>query len=86
MGHCKSRQWPGRSDHHQFSAGKETGIVEIGKDVTPDLHVVYGREIKGTEGNEVQDEYRVDKGVSLRTQVGAEQSGLDIFWRHDFGK
>jgi autotransporter translocation and assembly factor TamB len=54
--------------------------------VTPDLHVVYGREIKGTEGNEVQDEYRVDKGVSLRTQVGAEQSGLDIFWRHDFGK
>ena len=73
-------------DQSQAATGKETGIVEVGKDVTPDLHVVYGREVKGTEGNEVQVEYRVNKGVSLRTQVGAEQSGLDIFWRHDFGK
>jgi len=67
-------------------AGKETGILEIGKDITPDLRVIYGREVKGTEGNEVQVEYRVNKGVSLRTQVGAEQSGVDIFWRRDFGK
>ncbi|MFZ0929898.1 MAG: hypothetical protein WAN11_14935 [Syntrophobacteraceae bacterium] len=26
------------------------------------------------------------RGVSLRTQVGAEQTGVDIFSRHDFGK
>ena len=70
----------------EAAIAKETGIVEIGKDITPDLNVVYGREVKGTEGNEVQLEYRVTRGLSLRTQVGAEQSGADIFWRHDFGK
>ncbi|HYA42583.1 MAG TPA: translocation/assembly module TamB domain-containing protein [Syntrophobacteraceae bacterium] len=66
--------------------GKETGVLEMGKEITPDLHVIYGREVKGTTGNEVQVEYRLNKSVSLRTQVGAEQSGVDIFWRRDFGK
>lgn len=86
------RSYTGKNDHRfsydeiQTAIGKETGIVEIGKDITPDLHVVYGREVKGTEGNEVQLEYRVNRGLSLRTQVGAEQSGADIFWSHDFGK
>ena len=86
------RSYTGKYDH-RFSydespalSGKETGIVEIGKDISPDLHLIYGREVKGTEGNEVQVEYRVNKSVSLRTQVGAEQSGVDIFWRYDFGK
>jgi len=86
------RSYTGKYDHRfsydesQAAIGKETGIVEIGKDITPDLHVIYGRDVKGTEGNEVQVEYRVDRGVSFRTQVGAEQTGVDIFWRHDFGK
>ncbi|MGA2224236.1 MAG: translocation/assembly module TamB domain-containing protein [Syntrophobacteraceae bacterium] len=73
-------------DESQAATGKETDIVEIGKDITPDLHVTYGKEIKGEEGNEVQVEYRANRGLSLRTQVGAEQTGVDIFWRHDFGK
>ena len=73
-------------DESQAATGKETDIVEIGKDITPDLHVTYGKEIKGEEGNEVQVEYRASRGLSLRTQVGAEQTGVDIFWRHDFGK
>lgn len=55
-----------------------------GRDITPDLRVIYGREVKGTEGNEVHVEYRVDKALSLRTQVGAEQTGVDIFRRRDF--
>ncbi len=68
-------------------ATKETGIVEIGKHITPDLSVTYGRGIKGEKGNEVQIEYRVNRHMSIQTQVGgAEQSGVDIFWRHDFGK
>lgn len=75
-------------DETQALTGKETGLVEIGKDITPDLHVLYGKEVKGTEGNgnEVQVEYRANKALSVRTQVGGEQSGVDIFWRHDFGK
>ncbi len=86
------RSYNGKYDHRfsydesQTAIGRETGIVEIGKDITPDLHVVYGREVKGNEGNEVQLEYRINRGFSLRTQVGAEQSGADIFWSHDFGK
>ena len=73
-------------DESQAATGAETGIVEIGKDMTEDLHVTYGREIKGEEGNEVQVEYRVNRAFSLKTQVGAEQTGVYVFWRHDFGK
>jgi hypothetical protein len=86
------RSYTGKYDHRfsydqsQAASGKETGIVEIGKDITQDLQVLYGREVNGEEGNEVQVEYRATKSISLRTQVGAEQSGLDVFWRHDFGK
>ena len=69
------------------STGKESGIVEIGKQVTPDLYVTYGRGVKGDQNNEVQIEYRVNRHLSVQTQVGgADQSGVDIFWRHDFGK
>jgi translocation and assembly module TamB len=86
------RSYTGKYDHRfdndegQANTGKETGIVEIGKDITPDLHVTYGKEVMGEDGNEVQVEYKAPKGLSLRTQVGAEQTGVDIFWRHDFGK
>jgi translocation and assembly module TamB len=75
-------------DQSQASIGKETGIVEVGKDVTPNLHVVYGREVEGVQGNgnEVQVEYRVNKSLSVSSQVGGEQTGGDVFWRYDFGK
>jgi autotransporter translocation and assembly factor TamB len=66
---------------------KDTGIVEVGKYITPDLFVKYGRSVTGEQGNEVQLEYRVNQHISVQTQVGgADQSGVDIFWRHDFGK
>jgi hypothetical protein len=66
---------------------KDTGIVEVGKYITPDLYVKYGRSVTGEQGNEVEVEYRLNRHVSIQTQVGgADQSGVDIFWRHDFGK
>lgn len=69
------------------TTSKETGVVEIGKFITPDLYVTYGRGIKGEKGNEVQIEYRLNRHLSVQTQVGgADQSGIDVFWRHDFGK
>ncbi len=75
-------------DQSTASVGKETGIVEIGKDVTQNLHVVYGREVEGEQGsgNEVQVEYRVNKALSFSSQVGGEQTGVDVLWRYDFGK
>ncbi len=86
------RSYTGKYDHRfdnddsQAALGKETGLVEVGKDITPDLHVTYGKEVNGEQGNEVQVEYRASKAFSLKTQVGAEQTGVDIFWRHDFGR
>ena len=69
------------------TTAKDTGIVELGKYITPDLYVKYGRSITGEQGNEVQVEYRLNRHISIQTQVGvADQSGVDIFWRHDFGK
>ncbi len=75
-------------DQNQANVGKQTGIVEIGKNVTPNLHVVYGREVEGVQGsgNEVQVEYRLNKSFSFNSQVGGEQTGVDVFWRHDFGR
>ncbi|MEM5789040.1 MAG: translocation/assembly module TamB domain-containing protein, partial [Syntrophobacteraceae bacterium] len=69
------------------NGAKESGIIEIGKHITPDLYVTYGRSIKGEQANEMQVEYRLNRNLSVQTQVGgAEQSGIDVFWRHDFGK
>ena len=74
-----------RSDTSSNKA--EGGIIEIGKQITPDLSVTYGKGIMGEEGNQVQVEYRFNRHLSIQTQVGgADQSGVDVFWRHDFGK
>lgn len=73
----------------QFGSTSKTegGVVEIGKHITPDLYINYGRGVMGQEGNQVQLEYRFNRHLSVQTQVGgADQSGVDVFWRHDFGK
>jgi translocation and assembly module TamB len=68
------------------SATTESSVIEIGKYITPDLYVTYGRGVKANE-NQVQVEYRMKRNLSIQTQVGgSDQSGVDIFWRHDFGK
>ncbi|ABK16527.1 translocation/assembly module TamB domain-containing protein [Syntrophobacter fumaroxidans] len=70
------------------SSGKgEGGVVEIGKQITPDLYVNYGRGVLGEDGNQVQIEYRFNRHLSVQTEIGGtRQSGVDFFWRHDFGK
>ncbi|MCE5336489.1 MAG: translocation/assembly module TamB domain-containing protein [Desulfobacteraceae bacterium] len=90
----KYRSTTGRTDYG-FSSNpnigststERTGVVEIGKYITPNLFVTYGRGITGEETNEVQVEYRVNRYLSVQTQVGGgDQSGVDVFWRRDFGK
>ncbi|MFZ2448303.1 MAG: translocation/assembly module TamB [Syntrophobacteraceae bacterium] len=87
------RSTTGKSEHgftnrpDPVTGAKETGIVEIGKNITPELHVTYGRGVTGEQANEVQIEYRLNRRFSIQTQVGgADQTGIDVFWRHDFGK
>jgi autotransporter translocation and assembly factor TamB len=64
----------------------EVGVVSIGKYVTPDLYVNFEKSVIGEEGNEVDVEYRLNRNLSIQTQFGGTtQSGIDIFWRYDFG-
>ena len=64
----------------------EVGVVAIGKYVTPDLYVNFGRSVTGEEGNQADVEYRLNRHLSIQTQLGGtQQSGIDIFWRYDFG-
>jgi translocation and assembly module TamB len=64
----------------------EVGVVSIGKYVTPDLYVNFEKSVTGEEGNEVDVEYKVNRHLSIQTQFGGtNQSGIDIFWRYDFG-
>ncbi len=65
----------------------EVGVVSIGKYVTPDLYVNFEKNVTGEEGNQVNVEYRLNRHLSLQTQFGGtQQSGIDVFWRYDFGK
>ena len=60
--------------------------MAIGKYVTPDLYVNFGRSVTGEEGNQADVEYRLNRHLSIQTQLGGtQQSGIDIFWRYDFG-
>jgi len=65
----------------------EVGVVAIGKYVTPDLYLTFGRSVTGEEGSQVDAEYRLNRHISIQTQFGGTlQSGIDVFWRYDFGK
>jgi autotransporter translocation and assembly factor TamB len=65
----------------------EVGVVAIGKYVTPDLYVNFERSVTGEEGNQVDVEYKLNRHLSIQTQFGGtQQSGIDVFWRYDFGK
>jgi translocation and assembly module TamB len=64
----------------------EVGIVSIGKNVTPDLYVNFEKSVTGEEGSQVDVEYRLNRYLSIQTQFGGtNQSGIDVFWRYDFG-
>lgn len=95
----KYRSSTGRSDRSSLSGSTSTvgssdkgegGVVEIGKHITPDLYVNYGKGVLGENGNQVQIEYRLNRHLSVQTEIGGtstgtQQSGVDVFWRHDFG-
>lgn len=81
------KPWTPDTLHYRSSDDKKEGaVVEIGKYVTPDLYVTYGKGVRGETENQVQVEYRLNRRLSIQTQVGgADGSGVDVFWRHDFG-
>ncbi|MGV8074170.1 MAG: translocation/assembly module TamB domain-containing protein [Syntrophobacteraceae bacterium] len=76
-----------RSNRATTSYKEEGGVIEVGKYLTPDLYVTYEHGVMGEDQKQVQVEYRMNRHLSIQTQIGgADESGVDVFWRHDFGK
>lgn len=64
-----------------------SGVVEVGKYLTPDLYVTYEKELEKDMNDQVRLEYRLSRSVSVQSQFGGEkQSGVDVFWQYDFGE
>ncbi|MEJ5348630.1 MAG: translocation/assembly module TamB domain-containing protein [Desulfosoma sp.] len=68
--------------------GTENGsVLEIGKYLTPELYVTYQKSLEGDKDDELRAEYRVNRYLSVESQVGREdRAGVDVFFRYDFGK
>jgi len=65
----------------------DSTVVAIGKHITPDLYVNFEKGVTGEEGDQITVEYRVNRHLSVQTEfAGTDQSGIDVFWRYDFGK
>jgi translocation and assembly module TamB len=77
---------------------KGGGVVEIGKYLTPDFYVTYEKGLSSEQGDQIQIEYRLNRHLSIQSQFGLnqqrsvqsqstdrDQSGIDVFWRYDFG-
>jgi len=67
--------------------GTENGsVVEIGKYLTPELYITYQKGLEGDDKDELRAEYRVNRHLSVESQVGREdRAGVDVFFRYDFG-
>lgn len=63
-------------------AGIDETMVTVGKYLTPDLYLSYGRSLF-SERNQVVLRYRLTKRLEIETQAGAEL-GADITYRIDF--
>ena len=66
---------------------EEGGVVMIGKYITPDLFVDLEKGTSSKVGDQMKIEYKINKHFSIESQIGDEaNSGVDIFWRYDFGQ
>ena len=82
-----------RKEHRHLQGGygsgnrTDTTVVAVGKHITPDLYINFEKGVTGEEGDQVAVEYRVNRHLSVQTNFGGtQQSGIDVFWRYDFGK
>lgn len=65
----------------------QSSVIEIGKYLTPDFYVTYEKDLRSSSGDNVKIEYRLNRHFSVQTQLGGQnQSGIDLFWRYDFGR
>jgi translocation and assembly module TamB len=60
----------------------ETTMVTVGKYLSPELYLSYGRSLTGT-ASEVQLRYSPGKRIEVETQLG-EVSGADLYYKFEF--
>ena len=60
----------------------ETSVVTVGKYLTPELFLSYGRSL-AAGSNQVQLRYSPTRRVDVESQLG-EVSGADIYYRFEF--
>jgi translocation and assembly module TamB len=69
-----------------FTGGPER--VGVGKPITRDLRLSFERVsdplTRSAAENQVRLEYRVSRRLSVESQVGRRNSGVDVFWNFDF--
>ncbi len=81
------RGMPLSPDAVDIKGTKNGSVLEIGKYLTPELYVTYQKSLEGDKEDELRAEYRVNRYLSVESQVGREdRAGVDVFFRYDFGK
>lgn len=81
-GYRKIAVAPGGTAPAASTAGVGETMVTVGKYLTPDLYLSYGRSLF-SERNQVVLRYRLTKRLEVETQAGSEL-GADITYRIDF--
>ncbi|MBI9076163.1 MAG: translocation/assembly module TamB domain-containing protein [Desulfatibacillum sp.] len=56
----------------------------VGKYLSPKLFITYKRGISSQGSNEVQLEYQLTPKISVESQIGESESGVDLFWNYDY--
>ncbi|SHE29862.1 Autotransporter translocation and assembly factor TamB [Desulfacinum infernum DSM 9756] len=77
---------PLKPDVFELKGTSDGNVVEIGKYLTPELYVTYQKGLAGDDKDQLRAEYRLNRHISVESQWGREnQSGVDVFFRYDFG-
>ncbi|MBI5844810.1 MAG: translocation/assembly module TamB [Deltaproteobacteria bacterium] len=62
----------------------DSSTLVVGKHITPDIFVTWRRATAGQSSDQVTVEYRVSPNVVIESQVGEEDSGVDIFYTFEY--
>ena len=63
--------------------GSDQDLV-LGKYLSPKLFITYRRQMSSDGANKVQLEYQLTPQISVESQVGESESGVDLFWSYEY--
>ncbi|MDI6796266.1 MAG: translocation/assembly module TamB domain-containing protein, partial [Desulfatibacillaceae bacterium] len=68
----------------EAGGGMEADSLVMGKQLTPELFVIYKRGMGPGGKNELEIEYQLWRNFTLESRIAEENTGVDIFWRYDY--